>query len=56
MRGEIHSKTLSNQDASTILSLMQIFYLDNNRYKLVEDFNERPESFDWEKLLAGVTK
>lgn len=52
MRGELNVDVLNSVEASTIINLYQIFYLSEGHYKLVTCFNETPDEFDVQALLA----
>ncbi|KAJ2534244.1 hypothetical protein IWW43_002467 [Coemansia sp. RSA 1935] len=59
MRGEVDSKNMLNVQAAQLLALlMQQFYITGGeeKRKLLETFNQRPDEFDYRELLEAAEK
>eukprot|EP01116_Phalansterium_solitarium_P003635 TRINITY_DN14453_c0_g1_i1.p4 TRINITY_DN14453_c0_g1~~TRINITY_DN14453_c0_g1_i1.p4 ORF type:complete len:191 (+),score=50.38 TRINITY_DN14453_c0_g1_i1:782-1354(+) len=51
MRGEVDTKVISVDEARMLVSLWQVFLLDDTKNKLMEQFNHRPNEFDFNRVL-----
>ena len=54
MSGTSMDKGISVMDAQLLSYQMQYFYNDEN-YKIVEDFNKSPNSFDFNRIIECVS-
>jgi hypothetical protein len=51
MRGEVDPLQVTAQEAQLLVNQMQLYYLNDERLGLVEQFNEDPQNFDYKQLL-----
>jgi len=51
MRGEIDPTQIDIQEAQTLANQLQLYYLSDTQYKLVQEFNDSPSTFDYNSLL-----
>jgi len=51
MRGQIDPTQIDVKEAQLLIAQSQLFYLDDKRYHLVKQFNETPNTFDYNDLM-----
>eukprot|EP01095_Lingulamoeba_sp_RSL-Kostka_P016872 TRINITY_DN8465_c0_g1_i1.p1 TRINITY_DN8465_c0_g1~~TRINITY_DN8465_c0_g1_i1.p1 ORF type:complete len:272 (+),score=31.32 TRINITY_DN8465_c0_g1_i1:154-969(+) len=57
MRGDISDTTLlTTQKAQFIINTMQLFYLDNDKYKYIKQFNVDPNNFDIQNVIDSIDR
>lgn len=42
---------MSKVEAKRLMELIRVYYVQGNQYQMVEDFNHRPDHFDFERHL-----
>jgi len=55
MRGEISSKLLNTIEAASLLNVLQIYYLDDSKFKYVETFNHNPSGFNFNDIINDAS-
>jgi len=55
MRGDVDTQFLSTQKAQFLANLWQIFLLDENKYQLMQNFNQKSAQFDFNSVLKEVS-
>lgn len=48
---EVDTRFLSVQEAQYLVNAWQLFVLDDDRYKLMQDFNHNPGDFEFDKVV-----
>lgn len=54
MRGNIETLVMSTQEAQYLTNMWQLFLLDDDKYKLMEIFNYKPQQFDFQRVVDVV--
>ena len=50
-RNDYNPLHLTKVEAQRLMELVRIYYVEGNQYRMVEDFNHRPDSFDYERHI-----
>lgn len=56
MRGKINLDALNPNDAALLGNQTTIWYFDDERYQFVYNFNHKPNSFNFEKVIEYMTR
>lgn len=54
MRGDVDLAKLTQVEAKVVSSFMHTFYLHDEKYKLVHQFNKHPREFNFDALVADL--
>ena len=54
MRGEVDLERMTQIEAKLLSSLMHTYYLQDEKYHLVQTFNKRPQDFSFDALVKDL--
>jgi len=54
MRGTFDSTLLKSSEAQFLVNVWQWFLLEDRKFKLMEEFNRRPENFNFERVVQEI--
>ena len=54
MRGDVMPESITTTEAQYLVNQLQLFYLGDEKYQLVKDFNHNPAAFNYEDLLKEL--
>jgi len=54
LKGDVDTKVMTTQEAQVLINIMQVFLLDDAKYKLLDTFNRRPQLFNFDEVVRAV--
>lgn len=56
MKGDVNTDVITTQEAQYLANMWQLYLLDEQKYKLMEQFNLSPETFNYGEVVNDMGK